>query len=575
MTRGREPTPEEEAKDRERTKELIAEGKIAQPHDYTKQADRELALSKVFSDYEGFVFDEDKVLRNKDFHFCKLDKDTAGIGLFLPRNMTIKNKGGYITTQKNVPVFIYSKPAEKIRALLPLTADFENHIWKIKVSNIPDESVFPRRWNLTNIQHYLAGQYNGVSLSVIFEDLKATYKRFCFFENEAWYSIHAVWDMGTYFFKLFDYYPILELRGQMATGKTKIMAISRLYTFNPTQEMTNPSEATLFREGGKTQYLDEGEKIFYKNPKSGQMEGDTRAEIINSGFKRSGSVPRQEKSPDGKFRTINYSTYSPRMIASINGLFGATEDRSIIHTTTPAPKSDKRAELEPNEEDASYNKTICALHVALLENWPEIEYGYQNFQNTTKLKQRELNIWKPLLVLARLIDQDLYTRISEFAETLASVKKLNRLDENSLDFWVIKLALNQLEEQGAPLVLKDIPLGLPEQYAQYKPKTISRILERLGLYELKHRTNRGFVYQIGFSEFKSKVELFYPDFFSTLSTLSSLNREKELNPYVKESEETLVKVKEMTLEDYPKGEESVANEESVGKTSGEGGESTV
>lgn len=578
MVRGREPTPQEEAQDRERTKELIQEGYFDDKRDIeelSEESNKVLALSKVNNLYDGFVFDEDKVLKNKDFFFCKLDTDTAGIGLFLPRNMTIKTKGGYASTQKNVPVFIYSKPVEKIRALLPLTADFENHTWKIKVSNIPDESVFPRGWNLTNIQHYLAGLYNGEPLSRIFAEVKATYKHFCYFENENWYSIHALWDIGTYFYKLFDYYPIQELRGQMATGKTKIMSISRIYSFNPTQEMTNPSEATLFREGGKTQYLDEAEKIFYKNPKSGQMEGDSRAEIINSGFKRSGCVPRQEKAADGRFKTINFSTYAPRMIASINGLYGATEDRSIIHTTTPAPKSDKRAELEPNEEDASYNKTICALHVALLENWPEIEYGYKHFQNNTKLKQRELNIWKPLLVLARQIDEDLYTQITEFAENLANVKKINRLDENSAEYWVIKLALNQLEEQGAPLVLKELPLGLPEQYSHYKPKTIGRILERVGLYEHKHKTNTGVVYQIGFSEFKSKVELFYPDFFASLPSLSSLNRESGLNSYVTNSDETSQKVTELSLEDTQKSDASDANDESDAKRSGEGGESTV
>lgn len=559
---------EERQEDREKVLELLKSGHFDK-NPYTQEhieqvkanSQKNQELEAVNKKYD-YIFNEEEVLKDTNFIWARLSNDKAGIGIYLPKNVTIQTKTGeFKTSQKHCPVIIYSNPNQKERGILPLNDNYENKEHKIRIRQIPDESVISRNWNLTNIQYYLAGLYNSPTFKEIFQEIKSNYEEYCSFENKTWYSIHALWDMATYFYLLFDYFAILELRGQMATGKTKIMGISRLHSFNPSKELTNPSESTLFREQGKTQYIDEAEKIFVQNPKTKQMEGDLRAEIINSGFKKTGNVPRQEKVGD-KWVTRNYSTYAPRMIASINGLFGATEDRAIIHTTTPAKQNDLRAELEPNEKDFKYQKTRSKLHVLLLENWFNIERDYSCFNNQTKLKQRDLNIWKPILVLAQAIDKQVYEEIKGFAEMLSNIKRINKLDESSLEYWIIKLSLMQLEDSGSPLVLKEIPTGFPEQFSHIKPKTIAKRLESFGLYENKRKTNKGFVYDISLEDFKRKIELFQPDIFHSFHSFTSLNREKEVEKVVNESEQNEKKVNKNIADFDTKSEQKVSNEQS-------------
>ncbi|MBU0460776.1 MAG: hypothetical protein KJ771_08290, partial [Nanoarchaeota archaeon] len=243
------------------------------------------------------------------------------------------------------------------------------------------------------------------------------------FSNDNWYSIHTLWDIGTYFYSLFVYYPLFELRGLKATGKTKIMSISRQFTFNATEEMTNPSEATLFRithEQRPTKYVDEAEKLYtvYK----GKVEADPRAELINSGYKYTGTVPRQEKMGN-KYLTIYYKTYSPTMIGSINGLYGATEDRAIVHVTVKPLGKDKRGSIEPNDKNGKWQEIRDELYLFSLQNWKLIKAKYDDFQLKTKLTNRDLWLWKPLFVLANMVEPKLFEEIKTFAESLNDIKK--------------------------------------------------------------------------------------------------------------------------------------------------------
>lgn len=521
------------------------------------------SLDRVKKNYAGFIFNEEEVYKNVNFIFAKIDENTAGIGLYLPKDIIIKTKSGDKQIQENKPVFIVSNPKATERKIIELDRDYQDKKHRIKCRFIPDETAIPRRWNLTNIQHFLALQSISPSINELYEEIKRVYQKYTYFDNPIWYSIHALWDISTYFYMLFDYFPIMELRGYMRSGKTKIMGISRLFTFNPSLELTNPSEATLFREGGKTQYIDEAEKIFYHNPKTGKIENDTRAEVINSGFKKTGVVPRQEKFSN-KFITINYSTYSPRMIASINGLYGATEDRAIIHITTPAPKNDPRGELEIDPENKEYKRIICLLHVYLLENWQLIEREYIDFKNETKLKTRDFQLWKPILLLAREVDMDLYKEITGFAEKVSLIKSDNRLEEGSLEYHIIKISLNILEDKGQPLVLKDIAAGMPERYNHIRSKTISGIMNKLGFMDFSRRTNAGMVYDIDYNLFLDKIKLTYPNILSSFSSHSSLHREKEENGFVKVSEENMVKSEEKQLENFMVSVENVENVESEG-----------
>jgi len=481
--------------------------------------------------YSSFVFDESKIQKPGDFFFLKLSPDVAGIGVCHPKEKEVYDKKGQFlhTEQVFVPVIIDSN-----HELHEVSPSFERE-HKIRFYSLPDETALPRRWSADNIKAYLEEKTSEVNGFQLFKKIKDIYRRFMYFHNDNWHNIHALWDMSTYFYLLFKYFPIMELRGISGSAKTKIMTISRLFSFNPTQELTNPSESTLFREIGKTKYIDEAEKIFSFNPKTNKLEPDTRAEVINSGYKYTGCVPRQDRI-DNRFKTIYFKTYSPNMIASINGLHGATEERAIVHITTKAPKEDSRMSLEPDENNPEYQAIRNELYVYLLNNWKEIERTYQELEIETIMKDRDLWLWKPLLALARNLDDDLYLGIKEFAETLTDIKKLDALPEESLLAHSLKIMSNLLEDNpNEPVLVKNIKAGLSDE-RKISNKSLSNMLDKVGLREFRKHTMYGSAYLISHQEFIQIIESQYPGFFSSYSSYSSEPIIKEENMMTKNDE---------------------------------------
>jgi hypothetical protein len=286
------------------------------------------------------------------------------------------------------------------------------------------------------------------------------------------------------------------MRGLPGTGKTKAMDISRQITLNATPVMVNPSESTLFRETQDkrpTKYIDEAEKLF--RFQKGNVEPDSRAELINASFTASGTVPRQEKIGE-RFKTVYYHTYSSTMIGSINGMFGATEDRAIIQTTIKAQNEDARGELEPrNDEDESIWQEIRdELYIFALQNWQQVENKYRQFKDSeTELKKRDLQIWRPLLSIADLVDSEVYERVLSLARKLTSIKQADAISEGSLDYKILEATYELLKAGKNQIFIKVINERLisnyPEESAKKNPlsnKTISNRLDKVGFRELRN-----------------------------------------------------------------------------------------
>lgn len=528
MVKGRDQTSEEEAEDHKKLLKMVNEpgfeNKLKLSFAKSKEKMREnKALSETEEKYKRFIFDESKVMRRGDFVFMKINPDLIGIGVYMPKEKDLYDKkNGFLgSTQESVPCIITSD-----RELVELNSLELEKKHKIKIGFIPDESAITRRWNLTSIQFFLSEKESKINLKDVLSEIKEVYKKYLFFNNDLWYWIHALWDVSTYFYLLFEYFPILELRGYSGTAKSKIMTISRLFSFNPSQEMTNPSEATLFREQRKTRYIDEAEKIFAFNPRTNRVEQDTRAEIINSGYKRTGCVPRQEKIND-RFVTMNYMTFAPQMIASINGLYGATENRSIVHITTKAPAGDPRMQIEPDDNDPQYNAIRCKLYFLMMQSWKEFEYAYQHLEKKTNLKERDYWLWKPILILANEADPELYEEIREFAEKQTEIKRISRIEAGSLKYWIFKIVNNLLEDGKTAILLNEVIKSLPTQYANTHNKTAAIILDKIGFYEDKAKSRDGVVYNLTLDRFKNVISAEFPDIFTSFASLESQSNTKE------------------------------------------------
>lgn len=467
-----------------------------------------------------FILDPCEIYAQQPFHFIKFSDKIIGIGILMHRWADDIIKERVIgKTQKIAPAIITSD-----KRIIPYNREFER-IYKIQIRDIP--TYQEDRWGLKDIQRYIKEE-TPASLNDTFESIVRQYQKYISM-SMIWVKIHTLWDMSTYFYPLTKVFPIFELRGLPGTAKNKAMAVSSSIAFNSTQIMTNPSEATLFREMHKTRYFDEAEKIFIVQ-RDGKIESDSRAEVINSGYRYDGSVPRQEKI-NGKFQTIWYPTFAPQMIASINGLYGATENRAIVRITTkPSQKDQQKGNIEPEPNNKEFSDIRNMLYLCLMQNWKSFQLMYEQPSNRTILKDREYWLWKPLLVLAELIDPELYLEILEFAEKQQNTKNADYLPQESTGYRILTVCAQIMKAGYERLYIKEIRSELPQNEYTPAEKTISTHLDKIGFRDYRDRDRNGSFFFIPKDVFESIIMSIAPNILienSEYSSQSSQSSQKE------------------------------------------------
>ncbi|MCK5624222.1 hypothetical protein KAI04_00075 [Candidatus Pacearchaeota archaeon] len=469
----------------------------------------------------NYIFNEDDVHKTRTFTQTKFNENLFGYGIYLPKNEPVTNKVGEVVSKEQIwkPVIISSD-----RNILEVTKEMEQE-HKIKFDVVPDNINL--RWSLESINEFLKGEGETPDLEPkeLFDKVEKQYGKYIFEHNPIWNKINSLWDIGTYFYQLFDAFPISEKRGMQETAKSKRMEISKNLSFNSTGIMINPSEATLFRESHEkrpTKYFDEAEKLFRWN--QGQMEPDNRVELINGSYKKGSAVPRVEKI-NNRFKTIYYNTFSPCMISSIKGLFGATESRCITQICTRSPNTDSRGEMEIVDSDIEWSMIRDYLYLFSLKYWKNIEINYRNesFYSDLKLKKRDLQIWKPLLAISKLIDDELFLEISTFAEKMSGQRREDFIPEDSFDYKILKIIKDIIQDTDIirPKEVRKKYIDLYGSENVSREKGFSTKIDNLGFREYKEPKDRdGAKYIINSIIFESIINPICPNLVNNLSQSS-------------------------------------------------------
>lgn len=478
---------------------------------------------EIIKDLAGsFIFDSSKVVNPAVFSCHKIG-DSFGYGLLIPKEVPVFDKNNKVVARKQIrsPAIITSE-----REIIEPNPETESK-FKIRYIAIPNE--LDLRIETEVLESFLKGQTPTIKGEELFNEIKKEgYEKFLFFHNPLWYDIHTLWDIGTYFFELFNAFPILEMRGLSGSAKSKVMKVSSLFTLNPTGIMINPSEASLFRvthTKRPTKYIDEAEKLFVFI--GGQFQSSPVVELINGSYAKGSSVPRLEKMGND-YRLVSYGCYSPTMVGSIAGLRDATETRAITHIMTKSPDSDKRGELEVEDysEDRLYQEIRNKLYLFAWSNWRLVDKTYKEIEITT-LKKRDLQLWKPLLAIAKTINEGLFDRVLKFAEKVSKQRKEDFIPEGSTNYQLLKIVGGLLESGRDIVYLNDIA----ELYNRGKEKktsnkTISTHLDKLGFLEYREKDTIGSHLRINQSIYDTIVNPICPN-LSSYSSYSSSNRIKE------------------------------------------------
>ena len=468
----------------------------------------------------GFVWDENEMVKRKNFVSDKMNDKVFYFGHLIPENIKKligKGKDAYEkVVQEETPVLITSD-----KKLVRVNVNLAKKE-KIKFGDLPPSSR--SKWKLEDIRKFLDGNTEKVDGKKMLDLMINQYKKYIYSINEKTPLVQSVWDGTTYSHQLCEAFPILHNQGLSGSGKTKKMVISSSMSFNGGSIQSSDTEATIFREKAMnrgTSYADEVEKLFPFNSKSNTYDVDPKVEIYNASYSKVGVVYRNEK-VGVKYKLVPYELYSPTQMASIGSLRDPLNTRAITIISTKSPNNDGRGELDPLEDinDPIWSKIRDMNYRFALENWERFEELYKNFPKDTGLKRRDFQIWKPLLTFVKLIDEDYYKELLDYAIQMSKRKEYDFIPETSFDYKILRSLKILVENEPGKIPTKKITQTFKSLYPQnedqkskemYLTRNISQHLDKLGFMDLRKRDGDGSFFDVSIEIFNAIVIPICPD----------------------------------------------------------------
>ena len=325
----------------------------------------------------------------------------AWILIFLPvQGKTVTTKGNeknpIVKTdyfQTNYPYYVNSSQE--------LVVAKEN--WLNEQFQLPDlglgESV---RWNTIDVANYIETDEK-TSLKDLFDIAIKQIESLIELKDQDNLKVFVLWAIGTYFYRLFEYYPYLDFSGSKGSGKTKALVILLCLCYNArlSHKITGPNWARNVDALNCTILIDEQEDL--SKPESEHAKNLVL--LLNSAFRTDANQSISIPIKDMGWGSKTFDLGVPVALGHISPLNDVTEDRAIpmkmIHSIN---KKILDAEVEQN--NPVWNKLRDMMYRSYLDYHDEITKIKQEPITLSNITARERNqIWKPILILAKLFER--------------------------------------------------------------------------------------------------------------------------------------------------------------------------
>lgn len=273
-----------------------------------------------------------------------------------------------------------------------------------------------------------------------------------------WKSLHhhkivALWIMGTYFANIFTWYGYLYLTSPARRcGKSLLLELISLLSFNATPILTNPRPAYLYRTvdiNFPTVVIDELSQ-FRGNG------GDDYTEILsllNAGAKSGSVVARMEKTGE-TFEAKYYHAHCPKALAGLISLPDTLSDR-VLRVDMARKKAGENVERLNLRKVGNELATLRDdLYLIGLSYDPDVTAAYdsETLDIPQDLDDRLRDILEPLFSIGAVIDAELgasgaTTALKAFSSELVRVKNADD-DADSAQHAVRALLKLNLEPEG-------------------------------------------------------------------------------------------------------------------------------
>jgi len=359
--------------------------------------------------------------------------------------------------------------------------------------------------------------------------------------REEYYSIIAVWIIGTYLHDGFSSYPYLFLNAMRGSGKSRLLSLIASMSLKG-RVLGSPTESVMFRmPKGETVCLDEFEGIMRKG-------NEGLREILNASYKKGMTVMRnkKKKSMDGEeYVTEEFEPYKPICMANIWGMEEVLGDRCI---TLTLEKSNNQI-ITKIIEDFSENTQISAIKSRLeaiqcslcgvvsqknyVSTWNKYithKYTHTYIEETTLNTQEEINLelfnkidalningrnlelFLPLMIISDLIGDKSLKVVLNVAKQLNSEKRHEEQTE-SYDVALFEF-ISQMKVEMGYLSVSNVSnkfrvfLGVDADEKWINAKWVGRAIKRLNLVIDRRRMAGGMQVRLDVNKAKDKCKIF-------------------------------------------------------------------
>lgn len=352
----------------------------------------------------------------------------------------------------------------------------------------------PQRWSTESIRQYVEGNATPVDKSILFNIIKQKFTQYIDLPDNRLYDFLTLWNIGTYFFPLFNTYPYVYVGGVSQSGKSKLLTLCSCICFNsiPSANMSTACIYRLIQNARCSLFIDETEQLSNRH-RAGEFRN-----ILLCGYRRGQNTYRNIRTLDGNYEPRAFEVYSPKMIANIEGLEDVLASRCIT-IIMQRSLNEEITNREVDINDAVWQDIKDSLYLFLMENWREVKQTYTELENATPLRNRDWELWKPILSLARFFGEEIFEAMKDLAIENTEENRMEHLDTD--ETVLVEVLLSMVTEDDF-YSLRDIRNRIRlhlDDGNWFSERRIGNLLRRLGFSE-RRRTGSGFQYFLRVSD---------------------------------------------------------------------------
>lgn len=407
---------------------------------------------------------------------------------------------------------LYGVYLQDLRQTLIFTAEnvFKTENGKLELPNNPAISISVRKVRFVDIQPrclkemlsivreiFKGNKIENPSFSKVFSDVFYIIHIYWYHSDPRVYLLFTCWIIGTYFFPIFDAYPILVFQGERESGKSTALWLIWLLAWNPTNPEGALRGADLFRtiESSRQTYLVDITTLSRKAPGYWDV-----IDTIELGYEKGGVIKRCHPETN---KPLKFEVYSPKAVATRSDLpFLPKCIRVITNPTREAKYVEVRDRLK--QEPKAPIITNMLLRAGLTYH-QKVKEAYDSIRQTDKLKGRRFRLWKPLLAICKVFAPDKYNEMLSLAEedavTFTVTDEIAEVEDT-----VLSILLNN-EGETKTMLLKTITNSVKNRLPWVKSwQLVKTALSNLGVVKRFYKTSEGKKLEIDLKKVREKAE---------------------------------------------------------------------